>query len=73
MNDTFGDRLRTAIAASGKTQGDIARNIGSDGAYISNLCSGRKSPALMVTRRLLNALPGVDARWLVCGGKRAKS
>lgn len=67
----FGERLCAAIAASGMRKCDIARKAElTDASHLHHFCSGRITPTLAVLRRLLDALPNTDARWLIGCAKR---
>lgn len=63
----FGARLSIAMKVTGVRQADVARASGIDQAQLSNMVRGEREPSLANLARLLNALPGCDARWLVCG------
>lgn len=63
----FGERLCIAMKVTGVRQADVARASGIDQAQLSNMVRGEREPSLANLARLLNALPGCDARWLVCG------
>ena len=63
----FGERLSIAMKVTGVRQADVARASGIDQAQLSNMVRGEREPSLANLARLLNALPGCDARWLVCG------
>lgn len=70
MSETFGERLRIAIAASGIRRADVAAAACSDEPHLYHMLANKSAPRLETLRRLLTALPNVDARWLVCGEKR---
>lgn len=63
----FGDRLGIAMMVTGVRQVDVSRASGIDQAQLSNIVRGAREPSLANLARLLNALPGCDARWLICG------
>lgn len=63
----FGERLSIAMKVVGVRQVDVACASGIDQAQLSNMVRGEREPNLANLARLLNALPGCDARWLVCG------
>jgi transcriptional regulator with XRE-family HTH domain len=68
---SFGKRLRKTIKAHGLQIGEVAELVNTDSPHICHMCADKKAPSLDTLSRLLKALPDADARWLVCGGKRA--
>jgi len=63
----FGERLRTVIADRGITQGELATAAGTYPANMSQWINGTISPTVPSLRKILTALPDVDARWLITG------
>lgn len=66
---SFGSRLRHATEQHGLTQAGLARAIGTDRAHICHLMEDDKTPRLNTLERILEAMPNLDARWLIVGKK----
>lgn len=52
----LGQNLKKIRAEEKMSQGDIARKLGVDRGYISNIENGKKNPTLATIERLANAL-----------------
>jgi transcriptional regulator with XRE-family HTH domain len=65
----FHERLKTTLQVTGTRPGKLAELTGIDKTNVSHLLSGQREPSFETLAKLLKALPGVDARWLVIGHK----
>jgi transcriptional regulator with XRE-family HTH domain len=65
---TFADRLHMALERHNMSQRDLASATGLCETLISHLATGKRDPNLQSLRRIVDALPRADARWLI-GGK----
>lgn len=65
----FHERLKVALQVTGTRPGQLAELTGIDKTNVSHLLSGQREPSLKTLAKLLRALPGIDARWLVIGPK----
>jgi len=63
----FAARLSIAIERAILLECDVAQRSGIDATAINHFTRGRREPRRANLARLLCALPGVDARWLICG------
>lgn len=63
----FAARLSLAIERENLLECDVAERSGLDATAINHFTRGRREPSRANMARLLCALPGVDARWLICG------
>jgi transcriptional regulator with XRE-family HTH domain len=63
---TFHERLRAAIDDSGRTQGEVAEEVGAHPNQVSQWVNGRGKPDSRHLINLANAL-GVDLNWLLLG------
>lgn len=66
---TFGSRLRHATEQHGLTPSGLARAMETDRAHVCHLMSDDKTPRLDTLERILEAMPNLDARWLILGRK----
>lgn len=64
---TFAERLTFALQVTGKRRVDICNATGFSQANLSHFTTGQREPSLESLARLLEALPEVDARWLITG------
>ncbi len=64
---TFAERLRLGMLVSGIKAKQLAEATGMHESNISHLLSGSREPNVENLAKLLRALPGVDARFLICG------
>lgn len=64
---TFGDRLQMAMKFTGMKPKDLCNATGLSQANVSHFVSGQREPSLPVLRRILLAMPKVDARYLILG------
>lgn len=69
MMEMFGNRLRMAIKESGKSQVDFASISGFSAQNINHFITGRREPTLGSLAKLLEAMPEVNARWLITGSR----
>lgn len=67
--DTFGSRLKIAIEVNGMRPMDFVQKTSLSATHVSHFMNGDREPSLSNLAIIIKALPGVDARWLVCGGK----
>ena len=67
FGDTFAERLRLGMLVSGIKAKQLAEATGMHESNISHLLSGSREPNVENLAKLLRALPGVDARFLICG------
>lgn len=67
---TFESRLCSAMKASGVTNADMSRITGFLPSNISHFTSGQRLPTLQSLQKILEALPHIDARWLITGVKK---
>lgn len=67
---TFCERLRMAMRVAAVTNGDMAKRTGLSPDNVSHFVRGERLPTINNLAKLLRALPGVDARWLVTGDAR---
>jgi hypothetical protein len=63
----FATRLSIAIEHENLLECDLAQRSGIDATAINHFTRGRREPSRANLARLLRALPGTDARWLICG------
>lgn len=64
----FAERLCAAMKKEGVTQAELATRTGIDLTNVCHLVHGRRTPSLATLRKLLKALPKVDARKLITEG-----
>lgn len=64
---TFCERLRMAMRVAAVTNAEMARRSGLSPDNVSHFARGERMPSVPNLAKLLRALPGVDARWLVTG------
>lgn len=67
LGDNFGQRLSVAMRVCGVRQVDLANATGIAASQICSMIRGDREPSLPNLAKLLSALPGCDARWLICG------
>ena len=67
---SFGQRLELAMEVGGYRATDVCKETGFSQANMSHFISGQREPTVKSLARLLQALPDVDARWLICGGRK---
>jgi len=60
MPEKLGRNLKRIRSDKNMSQGDIARALGVDRGYISNIENGKRNPTLATIQKLANAL-GVSA------------
>ncbi|MDT7046311.1 helix-turn-helix transcriptional regulator [Providencia stuartii] len=65
--NTFAARLRLALAHSGMTQADLAKQIGVSQSTISALATGRVKGVGIERGAVLSEALGVNLRWLMLG------
>ena len=63
----FALRLSIAIEQEDILERDLAMRTGIEPMAISQFTRGRSEPGIAELIRILRALPGVNARWLICG------
>lgn len=63
----FCDRLKVAMQQSGVRPNELAKAAEIDIANVSHMLAGQRKPGVDTLARILEALPNVDARWLVTG------
>jgi transcriptional regulator with XRE-family HTH domain len=61
----FSDRLGTALEGLEMSQTELARRSGIQPANISRFIGGHAEPSVANLTRLLRAMPGVNANWLL--------
>lgn len=64
---TFAERLRLGMLVSGIKSKQLAEATGMHESNISHLINGSREPNVENLAKLLRAMPGVDARFLICG------
>jgi transcriptional regulator with XRE-family HTH domain len=64
---SFGERLLVSMRVTGVGNGRLAKLSGLNQTTISHFTSGNREPSLDNLRKLLAALPEIDARWLITG------
>lgn len=67
QNHSFASRLRLALAHSGMTQADLAKQIGVSQSTISALATGRVKGMGIGRGAVLSEALGVNLRWLMLG------
>ncbi|KSX98820.1 repressor [Providencia stuartii] len=67
QNHSFASRLRLALAHSGMTQADLAKQIGVSQGTISSYITGKVKEAGIVRARLMAQALRVSALWLIYG------
>lgn len=65
VTDEFSARLGTALEGLEMSQIELSRRSGIQPAAISRFLSGHKAPNLENLIRLIRAMPGVNANWLL--------
>lgn len=65
---TFGERLSAELRDTGWTQSEFAKAVGTYPCNMSQWINGTVSPTARSLRKILEMLPGTDARWLLTGG-----
>jgi len=60
ISEQLGKNMKRIRAKKKMSQGDIARALGVDRGYISNIENGKKNPTIATIQKLANAL-GVSA------------
>lgn len=65
--EKFAERLSRAMKSYGVSPSQMASRTGLDITAVSHFTSGRREPSLANSARILQALPNVDARWLITG------
>jgi transcriptional regulator with XRE-family HTH domain len=68
--ETFAARLRLGMLISGVKSNQLAKVTGMSESNISHFLSGSREPNVENLAKLLRALPGIDARFLICGGEK---
>jgi predicted transcriptional regulator len=66
---TFAGRLYDELRARCMTQRELAGPTGLNECSISLIVGGRRDPTFQQLRAILEALPQMDARALICGTK----
>lgn len=66
----FHERLKQHMQKDGVTSAMLSRSTGIAPSNICHLLSGTRPPKLKTIVKILNALPLVDARWLITGGTK---
>ncbi len=67
-SDTFfSDRLRLAMRSQGISQTDLAKRCNTEPSWINHFTRNRRLPTFGMLARILDAMPDVDARWLITG------
>lgn len=64
---TFAERLRIGMLASGLKAKQLAKATGMHETNVSHLLAGSREPNVENLAKLLRAMPGIDARLLICG------
>ena len=64
ISKQLGQNMKRIRAKKGMSQSDIARALGVDRGYISNIENGKKNPTIATIQKLANAL-GVSANELL--------
>ena len=68
MEDTFSERLLKAMEAEKISNSVLSRRTGIAHTHICNIRVGnRKDITIKTVAKLLNAMPNIDARWLITG------
>ena len=67
IKTTFADRLKDAMRWSGITSTELSKKTGLSLPNISHLTAGQREPSLETLAKLLRAMPGIDAYYLVTG------
>lgn len=67
MSSTFGTRLKEAIEYTKATQTAFADQIGIQRTYLSRLLSDANEPGMALVRKILEAIPTLNANWLITG------
>lgn len=66
QNHSLAARLRWAVEASGKTQGELAAAVGATQSAVSQWLAGKKEPRRDAVEKIAQHL-GVDGAWLLTG------
>ena len=67
-NETFSNRLRSAIRRSGMKQKELARRIKVSEITMSRYCSGAQQPKMDVIQDMASIL-NTSVQWLLSGGR----
>lgn len=67
MNSTLSERIRIILETEGLKQAELASSLGVSTNYISLLAGGRKTKISLTLAKLIEALYGYDARWIMTG------
>lgn len=68
MEDTFRERLAKAMKAEGVSNSILARRTGMRHTHICDiLAGGRVGITIITAAKIIEALPNIDARWLLIG------
>lgn len=65
----FCDRLKIAMQQSNVRPNELAKAADIDITNVSHMLAGQRKPGVDTLARILDALPNVDARWLVTGAE----
>jgi predicted transcriptional regulator len=65
--NSFSERLALAIKVSGMRHMDFVLKSGISATHFSHIVNGHREPNFENLATIVRSLPGVDARWLICG------
>ena len=64
LQESFRDNTRRRLREIGMTQTELARQLGTSHAYVSNMLSGKHAPTTDTIERVAKIL-GVNGLWIV--------